>query len=297
MLVEQARSEQVRGITHVAGLAAKVSRESSCALTRLDDEWQLMLARYHVSSFGRFTSVDPTRESVNLENPATWNRYSYSRNSPINRFDPDGRADRSTMDMDRRSGAWAHAGGLQNEGTGARLLRYAVTGGLGLFLAPVAVLAVEASPTLSFAVQNPVNHLAAYEMVAAATDNPSVLRGAGAALSLADDAARGIRFGQQGVSATFRHGEFAGRTIEEVAAGLRSGAISPNQLPIQTITRNGIEYTLNNRSLMALREAGLDPTVVQNVTGKAFFEQQLTQRLIEMGGAVPPDFVPIVRGR
>jgi RHS repeat-associated protein len=111
------------------------------------------------------------------------------------------------------------------------------------------------------------------------------------------EAARAIRFGQQGVSATFRHGEFAGKTIEEVAAGLRSGAISADQLPLQSITRDGIEYTLNNRSLMALRKAGMEPTLIQDMTGNAFFEKQLTQRLSEMGGAVSPEFVPIVRGR
>ena len=107
----------------------------------------------------------------------------------------------------------------------------------------------------------------------------------------------GIRFGQQGVSAMFRHGEFAGRTIDEVVAGLRSGAISADQVPLQTITREGVVYTLNNRSLMALRQAGIEPTVIQDVTGDAFFEQQLTQRLKEMGGAVPQDFVPVIRKR
>ncbi len=118
-------------------------------------------------------------------------------------------------------------------------------------------------------------------------------------VSLADgvaaEAGAGIRFGQQGVSAAFRHGEFAGRTIEEVAGGLRSGAISPSQLPIQTITREGVTYTLNNRSLMALRQAGLQPTVIQDVTGNPFFEGLLTQRLGEMGGVVPPGFVPVIR--
>ena len=105
-----------------------------------------------------------------------------------------------------------------------------------------------------------------------------------------------IRFGQQGVSATFRNGEFAGQSIEDVAAGLRSGTIQPSQVPIQTITRNGVTYTLNNRSLTALRQAGIQPTVINDVTGNQFFEQQLTTRLGEMGGEVPPEFVPTIRG-
>jgi ABC-type microcin C transport system permease subunit YejB len=105
-----------------------------------------------------------------------------------------------------------------------------------------------------------------------------------------------VRFGQKGVSSTFRHGEFAGQSIDDVAAGLRSGAIKPDQLPIQTVTRNGVQHTVNNRSLMALRKAGMEPTVIKDVTGNAFFEKQITQRLSEMGGSVADDFVPVIRG-
>jgi RHS repeat-associated protein len=104
-----------------------------------------------------------------------------------------------------------------------------------------------------------------------------------------------IQFAQQGISATFRNGPFAGRAIDDVAAGLRAGDISPNELPIQTITRGGIRYTLNNRSLMALREAGLKPTNVIDVTGNAGFEKLLTQRLAELAGRASSRFVPYVR--
>jgi hypothetical protein len=105
----------------------------------------------------------------------------------------------------------------------------------------------------------------------------------------------GVRFGQKGISSTFRHGEFAGKTIDEVAAGLRSGAIKPSQLPIQVVTRNGVQYTINNRSLMALRKAGLDPTDITDVTGIKRFEDELTRRLQEIG-EMADDFVPHIRG-
>jgi hypothetical protein len=105
----------------------------------------------------------------------------------------------------------------------------------------------------------------------------------------------GVRFGQKGISSTFRHGEFAGKTIDEVAAGLRSGAIKPSQLPIQVVTRNGVQYTINNRSLMALRKAGLDPTDITDVTGIKRFEDELTGRLQEIG-EMADDFVPHIRG-
>jgi RHS repeat-associated protein len=45
-------------------------------------------ARYYDPSIGRFISVDPLAE----ENTA-WSPYSYSKNNPLNRIDPDGRND------------------------------------------------------------------------------------------------------------------------------------------------------------------------------------------------------------
>jgi hypothetical protein len=104
-----------------------------------------------------------------------------------------------------------------------------------------------------------------------------------------------IRFGQKSISRIFRHGKFAGKSIDEVAAGLRKGTIKPEQLPIKVITRDAKVYTLNNRSLMALRKAGLEPTVIEDVTGNKFFERQLTLRLKEIG-EVPSEFMPIIRG-
>lgn len=52
-----------------------------------------MLARYYGNNQARFLSVDPAEESANPAFPQTWNRYSYARNNPIGRLDPDGRKD------------------------------------------------------------------------------------------------------------------------------------------------------------------------------------------------------------
>jgi RHS repeat-associated protein len=52
-----------------------------------------MHARYYGPKWGRFLSVDPVWVSADLRQPQSWNRYSYVRNNPINRIDPDGRAD------------------------------------------------------------------------------------------------------------------------------------------------------------------------------------------------------------
>ncbi|HEX3069975.1 MAG TPA: RHS repeat-associated core domain-containing protein [Thermoanaerobaculia bacterium] len=52
----------------------------------LDD----MHARYYNASLGRFLEVDPVLGK--LDQPQSWNRYSYTENNPVNLLDPDGRA-------------------------------------------------------------------------------------------------------------------------------------------------------------------------------------------------------------
>ncbi len=118
-----------------------------------------------------------------------------------------------------------------------------------------------------------------------------------AATGAADEAGTAsIRFAQAGVSQTFRHGEFAGQMVRDVSQRLTTGEVTPDQLPVRVISREGVMYTMNNRSLLALRLAGLEPTVIVNVTGDPVFESQLTQRLQEIGGYVGPDFIPLIRG-
>jgi RHS repeat-associated protein len=120
------------------------------------------------------------------------------------------------------------------------------------------------------------------------------------------DAARGAAVGrtraaQVGASELFRYGDFAGMSVDEIEAGLRSGAIRADQLPIAVIVRDGVTYTINNRSLIALRQAGLEPTLIIDFTGHEIFERQLTQRLSEIQratGSLPsPEFLPEIRRR
>lgn len=49
-----------------------------------------MMARYYSSSLGRFLAVDPSRRSVSLAGPQTWNRYTYALNNPLKFVDPNG---------------------------------------------------------------------------------------------------------------------------------------------------------------------------------------------------------------
>jgi RHS repeat-associated protein len=58
-----------------------------------DDEtgFDFFQARYFYGAQGRFNSVDPTRLSAFIDNPQTWNRYSYAYNNPLRFVDKNGR--------------------------------------------------------------------------------------------------------------------------------------------------------------------------------------------------------------
>ena len=100
-----------------------------------------------------------------------------------------------------------------------------------------------------------------------------------------------IKFGQKSVSRFFTSAEdgstwtHAGESIASVASGLRDGSISPDELGIEYVVRDGEMIAINNRSLLALRRAGFEPTQIVDVTGDAFAEKRITQRLAEMGGS------------
>jgi hypothetical protein len=85
-------------------------------------------------------------------------------------------------------------------------------------------------------------------------------------------------------SATFRNGQFAGRTID-IAAAVRSGAVKASDLPIDLISRGGNQLIMNTRSSLALLRGGISPAdwVTNDVTGDPFFEQVLNQRLANNG--------------
>src|SRR5437764_838381 len=64
-----------------------------------------------------------------------------------------------------------------------------------------------------------------------------------------------IRFTQRSISFRFRDG----RTIGDLADGLKSGTINPESVPpIRLFELNGKYYTLDNRRLEAFRRARVD---------------------------------------
>ena len=46
--------------------------------------------RYYASTYGNFTTPDPSMENVDYTNPGSWNAYAYTNGDPINGNDPTG---------------------------------------------------------------------------------------------------------------------------------------------------------------------------------------------------------------
>jgi RHS repeat-associated protein len=82
---------------HAFGPEQSDGRKDEPSPTRLkytgherDPELDYMHARYYDLKMGRFLSPDPVLDSVFLQAPRTWNRYSYVANNPLNLVDPTG---------------------------------------------------------------------------------------------------------------------------------------------------------------------------------------------------------------
>jgi hypothetical protein len=96
----------------------------------------------------------------------------------------------------------------------------------------------------------------------------------------------GARFAQSSYSEMFSSGgRFAGQSIDDVAGSLRSGALSPKDVPIDVIVRDGNSLILNTRSSQALIRAGFPRSSwkVIDRTGQAAFEARLSGQLSRNG--------------
>jgi RHS repeat-associated protein len=59
-------------------------------------------ARYYSSNVGRFSSPDVFWKDSNFNDPQSWNKYVYVRNTPLNLIDPSGQKAEVTVDVDEK---------------------------------------------------------------------------------------------------------------------------------------------------------------------------------------------------
>ena len=121
--------------------------------------------------------------------------------------------------------------------------------------------------------------------------NNAAARTAGRAVAPIEGGGGRVLFGQRSVGRTFTSVErgstfeFAGESIADVARGLRAGTISPDQLPVRFVEISGQRVAVNNRSLTALRRAGMEPTRLIDQSDNATAVRQVMGRLREMGNS------------
>ncbi|MFQ5614669.1 MAG: RHS repeat-associated core domain-containing protein, partial [Anaerolineae bacterium] len=247
---------------------------------------------------GRFLSPDPLAPEPG--EPQSWNRYAYVVNNPLNYIDPTGHTvecgyagDHCGFDRipEMPASDWDFSSGQSSEERATELLAYyeaqrywnphtwtpsdeATRNGL-------------IGEVFGYQMQGSVGSGEWWNLV---LDNvgPDVFFGiaAIAAGSRPPTGTTPLKFGQASVGPRFtspRKSDFkyAGWKLEDVAGGLRSGQISPDELPVRFIERDGMRYAINNRSLKTLRMAGVEPTILIDITGDPYYEKALTRRLAE----------------
>ena len=75
--------EEISGTTNDRTKFGSYNRDSFTGFDYADQ-------RFYASGYGRFNTADPSISSVGPQDPASWNRYSYTRGDPVNRIDPRG---------------------------------------------------------------------------------------------------------------------------------------------------------------------------------------------------------------
>jgi len=96
----------------------------------------------------------------------------------------------------------------------------------------------------------------------------------------------GANYAQKTFGSMFsKSGVFAGRSVDDVAGALRSGAMKPSEVPIDFIVRDGNKLILNTRSAQALEAAGIPRSQWNaiNRTGQEMYENMLSGQLQRNG--------------
>ena len=233
-------------------------------------------ARYYDPATGRFLSEDPLPSA---------NAYPYAANDPANLIDAYG-----------LEAAGEYGELLQTQVNNAQCIAGAVgtisggsLGAVGLGLEGYAPSAEDVLTGIQEGLiangAECVANQAATELGVGGGGARAAYGGAGSAAKDAVDIER-AGFAQTTFRESFSAGgQFGGKTINQVADALRSGALTPNDVPINVIVRDGNTLILNTRSAQALTRAGI-PSAEWNVinrTGDPFFENLLNGQLTRNG--------------
>ncbi len=139
-----------------------------------------------------------------------------------------------------------------------------------------------AAPSVTDAVRSAEQPVAAPAAQNAAAKAASVVQPAAKRASVLE----GANYTQRDYSPTFsRKGTFKGRSVNDVANDLRSGKLTPDDVPINYIVRDGNTLIMNTRSAQALERAGFsrDQWRPVNVTGNRLWERGLDEHLKSSG--------------
>ncbi|RPF43405.1 RHS repeat-associated protein [Hydrogenoanaerobacterium saccharovorans] len=270
-------------------------------------------ARYYDPAIGRMISQDTF--AGNPSDPLSLNLYTYCNNNPVSYHDPSGHVPTAVVgaliggaigygvnlftqlssngwnwsSLDQRS-LWASAGAGAVSGAMAGM-----TGGLSL------LGSVGSGALIGGANYGTYNLLNGTDPT---LEGYALSMGTGAAMSGITYGISNIKggsnvlenanFAQKTFSNTFspegikKYSELAGqpiKTIDDLVAALKSGTVSPSDLPVEYIARDGNTLILNTRTSQALTQAGIPRSQWStiNQTGNEFFEDLLTGQLSRNG--------------
>ena len=227
-----------------------------------------MQQRYFDPQSGQFLSSDPAAVT---DNGGSFNRYAYANDNPYRYLDPDGK---------ETTGEFIN-GEAQNaadRGDHFDTFLWAFTGvAWDVFGAESVSQVVDKGSEASTS-----------DKVMAALTVVSLGKGEGVT-ELAENAgkvAKGVAADAKFAQATFskmfsKGGTFAGKSVQDVAGALRSGAMKASDVPINYIVRDGQTIILNTRSAQALEGAGIPRSQWSGVnqTGNKLFENLLDGQL------------------